>query len=74
MIGQSGQCILIYDGWLAWKCILPLVGYHIEVELNQDRIVDDIQAEIINTIDLDNDSIEVEVDNILTEMLNEKNS
>lgn len=49
-------------------------GYHIEVELNQDRIVDDIQAEIINTIDLDNDSIEVEVDNILTEMLNEKNS
>ena len=49
-------------------------GYQIEVELNQDRIVDDIQAEIINTIDLDNDSIEVEVDNILTEMLNEKNS
>ena len=44
------------------------------MELNQDRIVDDIQAEIINTIDLDNDSIEVEVDNILTEMLNEKNS
>ena len=49
-------------------------GYQIEVELNQDRIVDDIQAEIINTIDLDNDSIEVEVDDILTEMLNEKNS
>ena len=49
-------------------------GYQIEVELNQDRIVDDIQAEIINTVDLDNDSIEVEVDNILTEMLNEKNS
>ena len=49
-------------------------GYQIEVELNQDRLVSDIQAEIINTIDLDNDSIEVEVDNILTEMLNEKNS
>jgi len=49
-------------------------GYHIEVELNQDRLVSDIQAEIINTIDLDNDSIEVEVDNVLTEMLNEKNS
>ena len=49
-------------------------GYQIEMELNQDRIVDDIQAEIINTIDLDNDSIEVEVDNILTEILNEKNS
>lgn len=49
-------------------------GYQIEVELNQDRIVDDIQAEIINTIDLDNDSIEVEVDDILTDMLNEKNS
>ena len=49
-------------------------GYQIEVELNQDRLVSDIQVEIINTIDLDNDSIEVEVDNILTEMLNEKNS
>ena len=49
-------------------------GYQIEMELNQDRIVDDIQAEIINTIDLDNDTIEVEVDNVLTEMLNEKNS
>lgn len=49
-------------------------GYQIEVELNQDRIVDDIQAEIINSVDLDTDSIEVEVDNILTEMLNEKNS
>jgi len=49
-------------------------GYQIEVELNQDRIVNDIQAEIINTIDLDNDSIEVEVDDILTDMLNEKNS
>jgi len=49
-------------------------GYQIEMELNQDRIVDDIQAEIINTIELDNDTIEVEVDNILTEMLNEKNS
>lgn len=49
-------------------------GYQIEIELNQDRLVSDIQAEIINTIDLDNDSIEVEVDNILTEMLNEKNS
>ena len=49
-------------------------GYQIEVELNQDRLVSDIQAEIINTIDLDNDSIEVEVDDILTEMLNEKNS
>ena len=49
-------------------------GYQIEVELNQDRLVSDIQAEIINTIDLDNDSIEVEVDDILTAMLNEKNS
>jgi hypothetical protein len=49
-------------------------GYQIEIELNQDRLVSDIQAEIINTIDLDNDSIEVEVDNVLTEMLNEKNS
>jgi hypothetical protein len=49
-------------------------GYQINVELDQDRIANDIQAEIINTIDLDNDSIEVEVDNILTEMLNEKNS
>jgi uncharacterized alkaline shock family protein YloU len=49
-------------------------GYNIEIELNQDRITNDIQADIINTIDLDNDSIEVEVDNVLTEMLNEKNS
>ena len=51
----------------------PGYGYQIDVELNQDRIVDDFQAEIINTIDLDNDSIEVEVDNSLTEKLNEKN-
>ena len=49
-------------------------GYQIEIELNQDRLVSDIQAEIINTVDLDTDSIEVEVDNVLTEMLNEKNS
>ena len=47
MIGQSGQCILIYDGWLAWKCILPLVGYHIEVELDLQQItVDQLKAHL----------------------------
>lgn len=52
------------------------LGYdnRITVEVNERSIINEIQSEIINTIDLDTDSIEVEVDNVLTDMLDEKNS
>lgn len=47
---------------------------YIEVEIENAAIQRAISDEIDNTIELDNDSVETEVDNILTEMLNEKNS
>jgi hypothetical protein len=52
------------------------LGYdnRITVEVNERSIINEIQSEIINTIDLDTDSIEIEVDNVLTDMLDEKNS
>ena len=45
--GQLGKCSVIYDGWLAWKWVLPLVGYHIEVKLDLWQItVDQLKAHL----------------------------
>ena len=46
----------------------------IQVEIDNRIIRDAVSDEIDNTIELDNDSVEVEVDNILRDMLNEKQS
>ena len=46
----------------------------IQVEIENRVIRDAVSDEIDNTIELDNDSVEVEVDNILRDMLNEKQS
>ena len=46
----------------------------IEVEIDNSTIRGAVCDEIDNTIELDNDSVEVEVDNILRDMLNEKQS
>ena len=46
----------------------------IQVEIENRIIRDTVSDEIDNTIELDNDSVEVEVDNILRDMLNEKQS
>ena len=46
----------------------------IEVEIDNSAIRGAVCDEIDNTIELDNDSVEVEVDNILRDMLNEKQS
>ena len=46
----------------------------IQVEIENRVIRDTVSDEIDNTIELDNDSVEVEVDNILRDMLNEKQS
>ena len=46
----------------------------ITVEIDNGVIRDAVESEIDNTIELDNDSVEVEVDNILNDMLNEKQS
>jgi len=46
----------------------------IEVEIDNSTIRGVVCDEIDNTIELDNDSVEVEVDNILRDMLNEKQS
>lgn len=56
-------------------CSLEL-NYNNQIEVNIDNgmIRDTVESEIDNTIELDNDSVEVEVDNILRDMLNEKQS
>ena len=46
----------------------------IQVEIDNRIIRDAVSDQIDNTIELDNDSVEVEVDNILRDMLNEKQS
>ena len=46
----------------------------IQVEIENRIIRDTVSDEIDNTIELDNDSVEVEVDNILRDILNEKQS
>ncbi len=46
----------------------------IQVEIENRVIRDAVSDEIDNTIELDNDSVEVEVDNILRDMLIEKQS
>ena len=51
-------------------CDLSLNGNNqIEVEIDNRVIRDTVSDEIDNTIELDNDSVEVEVDNILNDML-----
>ena len=51
-------------------CDLSLNGNNqIEVEIDNRVIRDTVSDEIDNTIELDNDSVEVEVDNILRDML-----
>ena len=56
-------------------CSLELnYNNQIEVEIENRVIRDTVSDEIDNTIELDNDSVEVEVDNILRDMLNEKQS
>ena len=56
-------------------CSLELnYNNQIEVEIDNRVIKDAVSDEIDNTIELDNDSVEVEVDNILRDMLNEKQS
>ena len=51
-------------------CSLEL-NYNNQIEVNIDNgvIRDAVESEIDNTIELDNDSVEVEVDNILRDML-----
>ena len=51
-------------------CSLEL-NYNNQIEVNIDNgvIRDTVESEIDNTIELDNDSVEVEVDNILRDML-----
>ena len=51
-------------------CSLEL-NYNNQIEVNIDNgvIRDTVSSEIDNTIELDNDSVEVEVDNILRDML-----
>jgi hypothetical protein len=51
-------------------CSLEL-NYNNQIEVNIDNgvIRDAVSSEIDNTIELDNDSVEVEVDNILRDML-----
>jgi len=56
-------------------CSLELnYNNQIEVEIDNRVIKDAVSDEIDNTIELDNDSVGVEVDNILRDMLNEKQS
>ena len=56
-------------------CTLELnYNNQIEVEIDNSTIRGAVCDEIDNTIELDNDSVEVEVDNILRDMLNEKQS
>jgi hypothetical protein len=56
-------------------CSLELnYNNQIEVEIDNSTIRGAVCDEIDNTIELDNDSVEVEVDNILRDMLNEKQS
>ena len=56
-------------------CSLELnYNNQIEVEIENRVIRDTVSDEIDNIIELDNDSVEVEVDNILRDMLNEKQS
>ena len=56
-------------------CSLELnYNNQIEVTIDNGVIRDAVSDEIDNTIELDNDSVEVEVDNILRDMLNEKQS
>jgi hypothetical protein len=51
-------------------CSLELnYNNQIEVEIDNGVIRDAVSSEIDNTIELDNDSVEVEVDNILRDML-----
>lgn len=51
-------------------CEVSLNGNNqIEVEIDNRVIRDTVSDEIDNTIELDNDSVEVEVDNILNDML-----
>lgn len=51
-------------------CSLELgYGNQIQVEIDNGVIRDTVESEIDNTIELDNDSVEVEVDNILRDML-----
>ena len=52
-------------------CSLELNNYNNQIEVNIDNgvIRDTVESEIDNTIELDNDSVEVEVDNILRDML-----